>query len=193
MTRVLVVNGHPDPRPERLCAALCEAYAAGAIAAGHAVRRLDVGVLDFPLVREAQAFSGPAGAADILEAQDAIRWCEHLVLVHPLWQGGVPALLKGFLEQVFRYGFALPAPGEGRGLPGGLLGGRSARLIVTMGMPAAAYRLLFGAFGTRALERGLLRLAGFRPVRSSLLGAVERPGAPAAMLRRARRLGARAR
>jgi len=191
VTRIALVNGHPDPRPARLCAALCEAYAAGASAAGHEVRRIDVGALDFPLVRDAAAFASPAATPCIVEAQDAILWCQHLVIVHPLWQGGAPAVLKGFVEQVFRYGFALPPPGAAVGLSGGLLRGRSARLIVTMGMPAAVYRLVFGAFGTRALERGLLRLAGFGPVRRTLLGGVERQGAAAAMLRRTRRLGER--
>ena len=45
---ILVVNGHPDPRPERFCAALCDAYSAGAQAQGCATRRLDVGSLRIP-------------------------------------------------------------------------------------------------------------------------------------------------
>ena len=89
----------------------------------------------------------------------------------PLWLGGAPALVKGFLEQVFRYGFALARPGSGKG--GGLLGGRSARLIVTMGMPAPVQRLVFGAFGIRALERGIFGLAGIGPIHRTLLGGVE--------------------
>ena len=31
---ILVVNGHPDPAPERFCAALCDAYEEGAVEAG---------------------------------------------------------------------------------------------------------------------------------------------------------------
>jgi len=42
-----------------------------------------------------------------------------------------------------------------------------------MGMPAFLYRLAFGAFGVRAIERGVFRLAGMGPVRHTLLGGVE--------------------
>ncbi len=190
--RVLVVNGHPDPRPERLCSALCAAYTAGALAAGREVRRLDVGSMDFPLVRTAQDFTDGPPPAIIAEAQAQIRWADHLVIVHPLWLGGPPALLKAFLEQVFRYGFALSA--EGRMSLKGLLGGRSARLVVTMGMPALIYRLVFGAFGERALTRGVLWIAGVRPVGMTLMGGVaqDRP-ANQRFIETARRLGERGR
>lgn len=85
--------------------------------------------------------------------------------------GRPPARLKGFLEQVFRYGFAIPRPGEGSPLSG-LLAGRTARLIVTMGMPGPVYRWMFGAFGVRAIERSVLWLSGLRRIRRILIGGV---------------------
>lgn len=129
-TKVLVVNGHPDSRGDRLCAALAEAYAEGAEAGGLKVRRLAIGDLTFPILRTAMEFSAPAPEGTIRQAQDDIAWADHVVIVHPLWLGGEPALLKAFLEQVLRYGFALD-PGHKR--LRGLLKGRSIRLIVTMG------------------------------------------------------------
>lgn len=42
--------------------------------------------------------------------QASIRQADHLVIIHPLWLGSVPALLKGFLEQVFHPGFAFGKP-----------------------------------------------------------------------------------
>jgi len=45
--RILVINGHPDPRPERFCAGLADAYATAAVAAGHDVRRIALGKLKF--------------------------------------------------------------------------------------------------------------------------------------------------
>jgi len=190
--RVLIINGHPDASPGRLCAALADAYAAGAISAGHEVRRLDVGALDFSLIRSAESFASAKLQPDIARAQDAIRWAGHVVIVHPLWLGAAPALLKGFFEQVFRYGFALAE--HPKGLRLGLLDGRSVRLVVTMGMPALAYRWLFGAFGVRGLERSVLRLAGFAPVRRTLIGAVGAPDAPRReqLLAKLRSLGAQA-
>lgn len=189
--RILVINAHPDPRPERLCAALAGAYAEGAAAARHEVRRLDLGDLDFPLIRSAEDFDAPPPAV-IADAQQAIVWSEHLVIVFPLWLGGPPALLKAFLEQAFRYGFAVPRPGEGSPLKG-LLAGRTARLVVTMGMPALAYRWMFGAHGVRGLEGGVLWLSGFRRIHRTLLGGVgeANDAARADWLKRLRGLGAR--
>jgi putative NADPH-quinone reductase len=170
--RILVINGHPDGRAERLCAALAEAYVRGAQLAGREVRRLDLGRMSFPLIGSADEFTYGPPPPVIAAAQASITWCDHLVLIFPLWLGGAPALLKAFLEQTFRYGFALPRPGESRGWPQGLLKGRSARLVVTMGMPAFFYRLAFGAFGVRHIEASILRLAGFSPVRRLLVGGV---------------------
>jgi putative NADPH-quinone reductase len=184
--RILVINGHPDPSPERLCAALADAYAEGARDGGHLLRRLDVAELALPLVASAAEFEGdpPPAAA---EAQAAIAWAEHIVVIHPLWLGGAPAMLKGFFEQVFRYGFALPADGLGMK---GLLKGRSARIVVTMGMPAFVYLLIFGAHGVKAIERGVLWISGIHPIRRTLLGMVDDGAARrSAWLDRMRRLG----
>ena len=51
--RILIVNGHPDAGARHLLHQLIDAYANGAQAAGHAVRRVDVAALDFPLLRSA--------------------------------------------------------------------------------------------------------------------------------------------
>ena len=166
--RLLVINGHPDPRPERLCAALAGAYGNGAATAGRIVRRIDVGELDFPLIRTADEFENGAVPPDIKKAQDAVREADHVAIVHPLWLGEQPALLKAFMEQVFRHGFALQKPGA-HGWTG-MLKGKSARIIVTMGMPGPVYRLVFGAHGVRGVERSVLWLSGFKPVRHTFFG-----------------------
>ena len=100
-----------------------------------------------------------------------IRTSDHLVLVYPLWLGTMPALMKGFLEQVFRYDFAFEPDEKGRFDK--KLKGRSARVIITMGMPALAYRFYFGAHSLRSLERNILKFSGISPVRSSLFGRVD--------------------
>ena len=97
-----------------------------------------------------------------------MRWANHWVFFFPLRHGTMPALLKGFLEHIFRPGFAMEyTPG---GLPKRLLAGRSARIVVTMGMPALMYRWYFGAYGVRGFERSMLGFAGIKPVRESFCG-----------------------
>lgn len=167
---ILVLNGHPDPASKGLCHALAEAYAKGAREAGHAVRRLDVAALEFGLLHSQAEFDRSAEAPAILAAQEALMWANHLVVIFPLWLGDMPALLKAFFEQTLRPGFAfIDRP---RGFPIGHLKGRSARIIVTMGMPAFIYRWYFRAHGLKTLERNILRFVGFAPVRSTVLGGI---------------------
>ena len=179
MTRVLLIQGHPDHDGAHLCHALCAAYAEGARDKGHDVRTLDVSALDFPLLRSQHAWEHEPLPAGLRQAQQDIGWAEHLVLFFPLWLGDMPALLKGFLEQVARPGFAFAA-GERNAFTKKGLTGRSARLVVTMGMPALVYRWYFRAHSIKSLERNILGFVGIAPVRETLIGGVAQAGAEAA-------------
>jgi len=170
--RIAVVQGHPDASPERYCRALASAYERGARAAGHEVRRIDVAALSFDLLRSQAEWETGAPSPDILLAQDDIGWAEHIVIVYPLWLGTMPALLKGFLEQLLRPGFAVPDLKRAKGVPVGHLKGRSARVVVTMGMPAFIYRWFFGAHSLKSLERNILKFVGIKPIRETLIGMV---------------------
>jgi putative NADPH-quinone reductase len=174
MTRITILQAHPDAAGGHLCHALADAYEKGATEAGHEVRKLDIARLPFPLLRSQAEFTSPPQSRDIEKAQETIRWGQHLLIVFPLWHGTMPALLKAFLEQVFRPGFALDY--GTRGFPKKLLGGRSARIVVTMGMPVVLYRWYFRAHGLRGLERSILAVAGIKPIRESLFGRVEAVG-----------------
>jgi len=90
--------------------------------------------------------------------------------VFPLWLGTMPALVKAFLEQIMRPGVAFAY--QEHGFPKRLLAGKSARLVVTMGMPVLAYRWWFFGHGIKGLERSILRFAGIRPVRASMFGMI---------------------
>jgi putative NADPH-quinone reductase len=168
--RIAVILGHPDPGPS-LCRSLADAYAEGAQGAGHEVRRIDAASLEVGFLRSARDFHSGEAPAWVDAAQGVLSWAEHLVIVYPLWHGTMPALLKAFFEQVFRPGFALAYGGNG--WPLGLLKGRSARVVVTMGMPALAYRWYFGAHSLKSLERNILKFSGIRPVRETLIGMVD--------------------
>lgn len=168
---ILLIQGHPDHLQPHFCHALADAYAEGAMGAGHEVRRVDVAALDFPLLRSAahwQEGSLPAGLAAV---QADILWAQHLVVFFPLWLGDMPALLKGFFEQVMRPGFAIERS-DSHAMFKKRLAGRSARVVVTMGMPAAIYRWVFRAHSVRSLERNILGFVGFAPVHETLIGEV---------------------
>lgn len=190
--QVLVINGHPDPDPARLCHALADACAAGA-AATHAVSRLNVGALDFPVLRSRHDYENGAPPQDIARAQAMIRAADHLTLVFPIWLGTTPALLAAFLEQTLRPGYARERTTDGA-MGATRMNGRSVRLIVTMAMPALAYRFYFFNHGLANLRRAVLGFVGFGPIRTTLIGGAAQvgPERAARLLAQAHDLGRRA-
>jgi len=172
--RILVIDGHPDPDRARLIHALADRYAEGALSWEHEVRRIDLATTEVPILRSREEWAKGQPAPAIVDAQASIAWADHIVFFYPLWLGDVPALLKAFLEQVMRPGFAL---NDQASLGGGLLRGKSATVVVTMGMPAAFYALWFRSHSLKSLERNILRFVGIRPVHHILYGAVEQNAA----------------
>jgi len=157
--RLLVIIGHP--RGESLCAALAGAYIAGARGAGCMVEVLDLSQMRFD---EDVTTGSPAHQAlepDLQRARDLIEWAQHLVFVFPNWWGMMPARLKGFLDRVLYPGFAFREDG---GHYYGLLGPRTAELLITMDVPPLVYRWIQGAPGVKALSRATLGLCGITTV-----------------------------
>jgi putative NADPH-quinone reductase len=170
--RVLVLDGHPDAGAERFIHALAASYCSGAESAGHDVRIVRVASLDVPSLRSNAEFNSGEPSETVRRIQADIKWADHLVLLFPLWLGDMPGQLKVLLEQLLRPDFAFSAA-RGKGFPRKLLAGRSARVIVTMGMPAFFYRWYFRAHSVKNLERNILGFCGFSPVRTSIVGMVE--------------------
>ena len=173
--RILLIQGRPDAVAPHLCHALSQAYAEGAMAAGHVVRQVDGAAIVFALLRSQHEWELGLLPATLKPAQADIGWAQHIVLFFPLWLGDMPALLKGFLEQVARPGFAFSTEGGNTFGRKGLTG-RSARVVVTMGMPALVYRWYFRAHSVKSLERNILGFVGIAPVHETLVGHVEQLG-----------------
>jgi putative NADPH-quinone reductase len=186
---ICIIQGHPDIRNRHLCHSLAEAYADGAKRSGANVRWLEIAGLDIPFLQNPADFA-TAPPASIARAQEQMKASDHLVIVYPLWLGTMPALVKAFFEQVCRGHFAITPKGM-KEWPQQMLKGKSARVIVTMGMPAAAYQLMFGAHGVRGFESGILGMAGVKPIRETLIGGVGQlsKAKAKALLQRIRSLG----
>lgn len=172
MARITVVVGHP--RTGTYCEALAGAYLAGARSAGHQAELVHVARLRFdPILREAYVREQSL-EPDLADAHRAIMAADHLVIVFPLWLGGMPALLKGFLERLLQPDLIEP---HRAGKFVQLLKGKSARVIMTMGMPGLVYRWWYGAHALQALKRNILEFMGVSPVQSTLFGMIETVGA----------------
>jgi putative NADPH-quinone reductase len=170
-SKIVIVQGHPDSARRHLCHALADAYADAAAEAGHSVTRVEIAAIKFPLLRTEEEFNSGTPPASLGPAIDAIVAANHLVMVFPLWLGTMPALVKAFLEQVMRPGVSFSYQGHGVQK---LLTGRSAHIVVTMGMPAWLYRTFFCSHGIRGLRRNILKFVGFSPVRTTMFGMIEK-------------------
>lgn len=184
---ILIILGHPAHERESFCEALALAYQTGAQAAGHEVELARLARLRFdPILHEGYAGNQPL-EADLAEVQKQVRGAEHLVFIYPMWAYMIPALLKGFFERTFTPGFAY-AIQSGNPLKAGLLCGKSARLIQTMGMPSLVYRLLYQAHGAKALK-SMLKFCGIAPVHISYFGRIDDGAKRKSYLEKAQALG----
>ncbi|MEL6662163.1 MAG: NAD(P)H-dependent oxidoreductase [Pseudomonadota bacterium] len=169
--QICIIDGHPDPA-DHYIHAVCQAYADGAREAGHSVSEVRIADLDIPLLSSAEEFA-ELPPPHICEARDNIARAEHVMIAFPLWLGGQPAKLKAFLEQAARGEFFLGASDEDGGWPTQMMHGKSARVFVTMGMPGLVYRFAMDAGALKALERALLGISGFHPVKHTVHGGID--------------------
>lgn len=170
MARIAIVVGHA--RRNSYCESLGAAYLKGAESGGHEARLFVLSHMSFdPILHDGFSREQPL-EPDLKAAAEAIKSADHLVLIFPLWLGTLPAILKGFLERLLTPGFATE---KSDGLMGfrPLLKGKSARVVVTMGMPSFVYRWFYGAHAVKMLKRNILGFVGFAPVRTKLLGRID--------------------
>ncbi|QNQ56767.1 NAD(P)H-dependent oxidoreductase [Serratia liquefaciens] len=151
---VLIVYAHPEP--QSLNGSLRDFSVQRLEAAGHAVQVSDLYVMQWkatldandstaqsgdrfnPSLDSQQAFAQGLQSKDIELEQEKLLWADTVILQFPLWWFSMPAILKGWVERVYAYGFAYGV-GEhsdvrwGDRYGEGTLAGKRAMLIVTTG------------------------------------------------------------
>src|SRR5690606_1489299 len=109
---------------------------------------------------------------DLLDAWETIMWAQHLVWVHPVWWGGLPAVTKGFIDRVFLPGMAFKYR-ENSVWWDKLLTGKTAHIITTLDQPGWYYRLMYGQPSINALRKSTLQFCGIYPVKVTTVGIVK--------------------
>ncbi|GAA6141265.1 NAD(P)H-dependent oxidoreductase [Hydrogenophaga sp. 5NK40-0174] len=169
MSRILLIDAHPQATS--LCAALAHSYAQGASERGGVtVRTLALRDMQFDPILRVGYDDRQALEPDLQMAQAAIEAADHVVIVTPLWWGSVPALLKGFFDRTLEKGWAYRY--TEKGMPEGLLAGRSARVVMTSDSPGWYLRLFQGNPTQNQLVRSTLKFCGFKPVGFTRIGPV---------------------
>ncbi len=172
MKKIFIFVGNPDN--DSFSAALADAYAKGAKAAGHDVRLTRIADMKFDPILHKGYKVVQAYEPDISKFQEDVKWCEHFVSIYPIWWSDMPALMKGLVDRVWMPGFAFNMrkgiiPGWYRRLKG-----RSARVIVTSDQSPFILWFLFGG-NINNWVRGVLRFSGFAPVHKTWFHGMNKP------------------
>ncbi|MBQ0820309.1 NAD(P)H-dependent oxidoreductase [Microvirga sp. HBU67558] len=175
----LIVYAHPEPAS--FTGALKDRAVEALIRAGHTVEVSDLyaerfdpvaGRHDFTSVVNPERFHYQSEqehaarngtfAPEIRREQERVSMADLLVLQFPLWWGGTPAILKGWIDRVLAYGFAYV---DGTRFDTGLFKGRRALFSVTTGGTPQRFTKegVYGEIGTvlYPVERLLLQYMGF--------------------------------
>ena len=167
--KVFVLVGHTYD--DGKCGQLAKAYTGAARKAGHKVRYVCLGHLDFdPVLR--QGYRKIQELEPCLEQiQKDIRWAEHVVVFYPMWWATMPAILKGFFDRAWLPGFAYRFKDSGFGWEK-LLSGKTGRVVVTMNNWPFLARFLFGDT-TNEIDQAIMEFAGIEPTKVSSFGRIE--------------------
>ncbi len=173
MTKIAIVVG--NPQHDSYSAALGEAYLRGAESNGHEAKLFLLARMNFDaILREGYHREQPL-EPDLVAARQALQESDHLVFIFPLWAGDMPAIMKGFFERVLQPDLLAIQKSAGAA-SWKIFKGKSARIIMTMGMPGWFYRWYYGAHALKLLRRNILHLIGVRPVYSTIYGMIEAVG-----------------
>ena len=166
--KTIIINGNPNN--SSFCYAIHERYRDAAIKAGHEVRDIYVGEIDFNVNLTNQKPSDLE--AELLEAWAKIEWAEHIIWVYPVWWGIPPAIMKGFIDRLFLPGLAYEYQ-EGKPFPKPLLKGKTSEIIYTMDTPVWYYKLAYKNIGVRLLKNNVGAFCGIRHKRTTYFSAMK--------------------
>jgi NAD(P)H dehydrogenase (quinone) len=176
MKKILIIKGHPNNQSFNF--ALADAYKKGAIQAGADVREIIIRDLKFDPNLQSGYQQRTELEPDLLDAWEKIKWAEHMVWVHPVWWGGLPAITKGFIDRLFLPGFAFRYR-ENSVWWDKLLSGKTAHIITTLDQPGWYYRMMFAKPSVNQLKKSTLEFCGVKPVKVSYFGPVKSSDEPA--------------
>ena len=167
--KILIINGHPNK--DSFNFGIAAAYKKGVLSTGTEVKEIVIANLDFNPNLQFGYQKRTELEPDLLEAWNKIQWADHLVWIHPVWWGGLPAITKGFIDRLFLPGFAFQYR-ENSHFWDKLLKGKTAHIITTLDQPGFFYRLVFHRPSVNQLRRSVLKFCGISPVKVSYVGII---------------------
>ncbi|MFD2941991.1 NAD(P)H-dependent oxidoreductase [Flavobacterium notoginsengisoli] len=170
MKKILIINGHPNS--ESFNFGIAESYKKGAVASGAQVETITIADLKFNPNLQFGYQKRTELESDLLESWEKIKRADHLVWIHPVWWGGLPAITKGFIDRLFLPGMTFQYR-ENSVWWDKLLKGKTAHIMTTLDQPGWYYRLLFGRPSVNQLKKSTLEFCGIKPVKVSYIGIIK--------------------
>jgi NAD(P)H dehydrogenase (quinone) len=167
--KILLINGHPNK--DSFNFGLAEAYKRGAAQNGVEIKEIVIRELNFSPNLQFGYQQRTKLEPDLIDAWEKIKWADHLVWIHPVWWGGLPAITKGFVDRVFLPGFAFRYR-ENSVWWDKLLTGKTAHIITTLDQPSWYYRFFYGRPSINQLKRSTLEFCGIKPVKVTYVGPI---------------------
>jgi len=169
MKKIAIINGHPNE--DSFNFGVAEAYRAGAVETGAEVKEIVIRELKFNPNLQFGYQKRMELEPDLMKAWEIIQWADHLVWIHPVWWGGFPAVMKGFIDRLFLPGMAYKFR-ENSVWWNKLLKGKTAHIITTLDQPGWYYRLFFGRPSVNQLKKSILEYCGVKPVKLTYIGII---------------------
>ena len=169
MKKIAIINGHPNK--ESFNFGVASAYKEGAVKSSAEIKEIIIADLNFNSNLQFGYQKRMELEPDLIKAWEIIKWADHLVWVHPVWWGGLPALMKGFIDRLFLPGFAYKYR-ENSVWWDKLLKGKTAHIITTLDQPGWYYWLMYGKPSVNQLKKSTLEFCGVKPVKVTYLGII---------------------
>ncbi|WP_242698664.1 NAD(P)H-dependent oxidoreductase [Alteromonas sp. 5E99-2] len=168
MKKILVINA--NPKPQSLCKSIADLYSQVA-GVKHNVQSVAVANMHFELSLDQGYDKVLPLEPDLLRFQEQVIWCDHLVIISPVWWGNIPAKFKGVIDRTFLPGFAFKYKGK-KGRLEKLLHGRTSQLIFTLDTPVFWYKYVKGNLIYKQLKSAVLGFSGIKNLSSTYFGPV---------------------
>ena len=125
-----------------------------------------VDVVDLYKERFDPVFSGEEPGKDVLNHRQRIEDCDIIVLIAPIWNFRMPAIVEGWIDKVLAppWAFSFKKLFGNYGYPIGNLKGKKAIVFCTYGSPQFAIRTFFLNMPTKRLRRGVFNICGIKDV-----------------------------
>ncbi|HEX8015405.1 MAG TPA: NAD(P)H-dependent oxidoreductase [Flavobacterium sp.] len=170
MKKILIINGHPNPYSFNF--AIAEQYQKGALASGANVETITIASLNFNPNLQFGYQKRTELEPDLSDAWKKIQNADHLVWIHPVWWGGLPAITKGFIDRLFLPGMAFQYR-ENSVWWDKLLKGKTAHIITTLDQPGWYYRFVYARPSVNQLKKCILQFCGIKPVKVRYIGIIK--------------------